>query len=223
MSISAHGIQISSLLDSSSGVILLQQLYFEHHLLPKIKLASGEKAEAHTLFRLMVTSDGQLPIKMYTELDITLLGLKVSNIDMLIMEDPKQVLDRKHQTKLPAIVGWNLIQLSYNAVVTKYGTSRFGAFKCQEGVNPLLFSQLCIYYHSDICEGHTLRVATKVVFNQSQQLGPPRTDDLSKKDLQNFINKQTDRTGHRRIKEKMLFASLGILSSLILDVLVKYL
>ena len=50
--ISAHGIQIPSLLDSSSGVTLLQQSYFNKHILPKIKLAMGEKADAHTLFKL---------------------------------------------------------------------------------------------------------------------------------------------------------------------------
>ena len=34
--ISAHGIQILSLLDSGSEVTLLQQSYFDQHILPKI-------------------------------------------------------------------------------------------------------------------------------------------------------------------------------------------
>ena len=42
--ISAHGIQIPSLLDSGSEVTLLRQLYFDQHILPKIKLAMGEQS-----------------------------------------------------------------------------------------------------------------------------------------------------------------------------------
>ena len=65
--ISAHGIQISSLLDSGSKVTLLWQSYFDKHILPKIKQASDEKADAHNLFELTVANDWQIPIKMYTE------------------------------------------------------------------------------------------------------------------------------------------------------------
>ena len=105
MCISAHGIQIPYLLDSGSKVTLLWQSYFDKHILPKIKLETGEKADAHNLFRLTVANDGQMPIKMYTELDLTFWGLKVPNVGMLIAEEPNQVLDKKHQTRLPGIVG----------------------------------------------------------------------------------------------------------------------
>ena len=70
-----------------------------------MKLLMSKKAEAHQLFNLTVASDGQLPVKMYTELDITFLGVKVLNVGMLVVEDPSQVLDKKHQSKLPGIVG----------------------------------------------------------------------------------------------------------------------
>ena len=92
--ISAHGIQIPSLLDSSSEVTLLWQLYFNQHILPKIKLATGEKADAHRLFKLTVANDGQMPIKMYTELDLMLLGFKVPKVGILIAEELDQVLDK---------------------------------------------------------------------------------------------------------------------------------
>ena len=74
--ISAHGIQIPSLLDSSSEVTLLWQSYFDQHILPKIRLATREKADTHCLFKLTVANDGQMPIKMYTKLDLTFWGLK---------------------------------------------------------------------------------------------------------------------------------------------------
>ena len=92
--ISAHGIQIPSLLDLGSEVMLLRQSYFEKHLLPKIQVVTSEKAEAHQLFHLTIANDGQLPVKIYTELDINFLGLKVHNVGVLVVEDPSQVLDK---------------------------------------------------------------------------------------------------------------------------------
>ena len=72
--ISAYGIQMPSLLHSSSKVTSLWQSYFNKYILPKIKLATGEKTNTHTLLKLTVTNDGQMPIKMYTELDLPFLG-----------------------------------------------------------------------------------------------------------------------------------------------------
>ena len=179
--ISAHGIQIPSLLDSGSDVMLLRQAYFEKHLLPKIQVATSEKAKAHQLFHLMVTNDGQLPVKMYTKLDINFLGLKVPNVGVLIVDDPSQVLDKKHQSKLPGIVGWNLIWLSYNAFVEKYGASGFNSFVCLEGVNPLLFSQLCVFHHSNTSNSNVLGVSSNPVSQQTEQISSPKPDDLFKK------------------------------------------
>ena len=71
VSISAYGVQIPSLLYSGSEMLLLRQSYFDQHLLPKIKSATSEKAEAHQLFNLTVANDRQLLVKMYTKLDIT--------------------------------------------------------------------------------------------------------------------------------------------------------
>ena len=179
--ISAHGIQIPSLLDLGSDVMLLRQAYFEKHLLPKIQVVTGEKAKAHQLFHLMVTNDGQLPVKMYTELDINFLGLKVPNMSVLIVDDPSQVLDKKHQSKPPGIVGWNLIQLSYNTFVEQYGASGFDSFVCLEGVNPLLFSQLCVFHHSNTDNSNVLGVSSNPVSQHTEQISSPNTDDLFKK------------------------------------------
>ena len=181
MCISAHGIQILSLLDSGSEVTLLWQLYFDQHILPKIKPATGEKADTHNLFKLMVANDGQMPIKMYTELDLTFLGLKVLKVGILIAEEPNQVLDKKHQTRLPGIVGWNLIWLSYDVFVQKYGTTGFDSFICPEGVNPLLFSQLCIFFYSHIQKNNTLGATSEVMSQNIKGSKSPKTDDLSKK------------------------------------------
>ena len=120
-------------------------------------------------------------IKMYTELDLTFLGLKVPNVGVLIAEEPNQVLDKKHQTRLPGIVGWNLIWLSYNVFVQKYGTTGFHSFMCPEGVNPLLFSHLGISYYSNVWKYNTLRATSDVMSQIIESSKSPDTDDLSKK------------------------------------------
>ena len=89
------------------------------------------------------------------------------------------MLDKKHQSKLPGIVGWNLVQLTYDAFIEKYGTLGFSSFTCLEGVSPLLFSQLCGYYHLDTGEGSGLGVSTQTVSQQLEQVKPPKTDDLT--------------------------------------------
>ena len=67
------------------------------------------------------------------------------NVGILIAEEPNQVLDKKHQTRLPGIVGWNLIQLSYDVFVKKYGTTGFDSFMCPEGVNLYYFPN-CVFF-----------------------------------------------------------------------------
>ena len=118
---------------------------------------------------------------MYTEVEITFLGLKVLNVDIFDIEDPSQVLDKKNQSKLPGIVGWNLVQLSYNTFVEKYGTSGFSSFTCMEGVDPLLFSMLCVYHYSDIGKSSGLGVSTQTVSQEQEKIRPPKVNDPYKK------------------------------------------
>ena len=114
------------------------------------------------------------------------------NVGVLAVEDPSQVLDKKHQSKLPGIVGWNLVQLSYYVFTEKYGTPGFDSFISLEGVNPLLFSQLYVYHHSNTSKSSGLGVSTQTVSKQQEQIEPPKTNDLYKKDQQ-ILMMQPDR------------------------------
>ena len=42
----------------------------------------------------------------------------------------------------------------YNVFVDKHGEEKFDSFKCLVGVNPLLFSQLCLYHYTEIAKEH---------------------------------------------------------------------
>ena len=96
-------------------------------------------------------------MKKYIKLDVNFLGLKVLNAGFLIIDEPNIVLDKKkHQIKLPGIIGWNMIWLAYKVFADKYGEEKFISFQCLVGVNPLLFSQLCLYHYAEIAKEQDL-------------------------------------------------------------------
>ena len=151
-SIASMGVQTPSLLDSGSEVSLIRYSHFKEHLLPKIETPMGEKSDAHILFNLTAANDGQLPMKKYIGLDVNFMGLKVPNVGFLIIDEPNKVLEKKHHTKLPGIINWNVIWLAYKIFINKYGEESFNSFQCLIGVNPLLFSQLCLCHYAEITE-----------------------------------------------------------------------
>ena len=71
----------------------------------------------------------------------------------------------------------------------KYGTTGFDSFMCPEGVNPLLFSQLCIIHYSDVQKNKTLGTMSEVMSHHIKVSKSMKTDDLFKKDQLNFRGK----------------------------------
>ena len=159
---------IPSLLDSGSQVTLICQSFFEQEILPHIKPADGEKANAHQLFQLTAANDGKLPVSMYVELDLDFLGIVVPKVGVLITHEPNELLETCHKTKLPGMVGWNLIKLAYEVFVKNYGILCLDNFDCPTGVSPLLFSQLCVYHHCKAGGLHSDSVTLNI--NGQQQL-----------------------------------------------------
>ena len=80
--------------------------------------------------------------------------LKVPSVRFLIIDKPNKVLEKKHHTKFPGIISWNLIQLAFKVFTNKYGDESFNSFQCPVGVNSLLFSQLCLYYYAEVTKDH---------------------------------------------------------------------
>ena len=70
----------------------------------------GKKAKRHQLFQLTAANNGKVPISMYVELDF--LGIVVPKVGVPITEEPNELLESCHKTKLPGVVGWNLIKLA---------------------------------------------------------------------------------------------------------------
>ena len=101
------------------------------------------------------------------------------NVGFLIIDEPNRVLDEKHQTKHPGIIGWNLKQLTYKVFVDKDGEGKFSSFECLVGVYPLLFSQFCLYYYAEISKEHDNGVQS--VYHQTDK------DDISPKNCLTWL------------------------------------
>ena len=97
--------KIPSLLDYGSQVTLIHQSFFEQEILHHIEPSNGEKAKAHQLFQLTAANNGKLPISMYVELDLDFLGIIVPKVGVLITQEPNELLESCHKTKLPGMVG----------------------------------------------------------------------------------------------------------------------
>ena len=119
------------------------------------------------MFNLTAANDGQLPVKKYIELYVNFMGLKVPSVGFLIIDEPNKVLVKKHHTKLPGIISWNMIWLVYKVFVNKYGEESFNSFQCLVGVNPLLFSQLCLYHYAEITKDQDYGVQS--VYHQTDK------------------------------------------------------
>ena len=124
---------IPSLLDSGIQVTLICQSFFEQEILPHLKPADEEKAKAHQLFQLTAANDGKLPVSMYVELDLHFLGIVVPKVGVLITQEPNELLESCHKTKLPGMVGWNLVKLAYEVFVKNYGVLCLDNFDCPTG------------------------------------------------------------------------------------------
>ena len=113
------GVNIPSLLDSGSMISLTWQTYFNSYVRLQLGPAEGAMAEVHNLFDLKSANGGRIPLSRNVKLDVEFLGLRVPRVRFLITQNPNEVLDPEHKTRLPGIVGWNLVRLAYEEFTRK--------------------------------------------------------------------------------------------------------
>ena len=106
------GEKVASLLHSRRMASLVKQTYFDQNIKPKFGPAKGLKAIPCNLYELKGVNGGEIPIKRYFEMTVILLGLKVPKVGILIVKDPNKIIETMKKTKLPSIIGWNLVKLT---------------------------------------------------------------------------------------------------------------
>ena len=177
-----------SLLDFSSMVSLMQQDHFNRYFRLQLGPAEGSVADTHHLFDLTSASGGAIPLSRYVELDVEFLGLHVPRVRFLITQNPNKVLDPDHRTRLPRIVGWNLVKLAYQEFLKKYNIDVFEDFKYPDGVNPLLFSQLSIYYYADVVPAVVNEICDEDGLVYTEEVTKNKKGNIIDKKKQNFVS-----------------------------------
>ena len=150
-----QGKEVPSLMDLGSMVTLIWEGYFEKNILPILKASLGELSEAHSLFKLLTTNNGAMPVSRYFEADINLLGFRVPKLGSLVVKDPNTLLEPQHTTQLPGIIGCNLIHLGCEEFGRQYGFECFENFQCPSSVHPVVFSQFSTFFHQERLKAQT--------------------------------------------------------------------
>ena len=129
-----------SLLDSGSIVSLVCHNHLNCYFRPRLGPAGGSDTKAYTLFDLTNANGWHIPLSRYVELNIEFFYFKVPRAGTLVSQNSNVIPYPIHSTKLPGIVGWNLVKVAYQES-TQNMVPRFSKFGCLEGVDHLLFSQ----------------------------------------------------------------------------------
>ena len=141
------GQKIPFLLDSGSMVMLICEGYFIKNILPLLKKSAGDLTEAHSLFWLSAANNEVMPVSKYFEADVTLLGFTIPHVGFLVVKDPNTLLEPQHSTQLPGVIGCNLIHLGCEEFGRVHGFEAFEEFRCPPNLHPVVFAQMCSFYH----------------------------------------------------------------------------
>ena len=104
----------------------------------------------HNLFDLKGENGGDIPIMKYFEMDVAFLGLRVPKVGFLVVKDPSDLLQTKKKTKIAWDHWLEPNKVGISEIHQKYPVEEFNSFQCPQNVDPLLFSQLCVYFYTDI-------------------------------------------------------------------------
>ena len=100
------------------------------------------------LIILVIASNNEVMLVLkYFETDVTLLGFTVPNVGFLIVKDPNTLLEPQHNTQLLGVIGCNLIQLGCEEFGRVYGMEALKKFCCPDNIHPVIFAQMCSFYH----------------------------------------------------------------------------
>ena len=185
------GESVPSLLDSGSMVSLMQQDHFNRYFKPQLGPAEGSVADTHHMFSLTSASGGAIPLSRYVKLDVEILGLQVPRVRFLITQYPNKVLDPDHKTRFAQNSGVELGETNLPRVPQKYNINVFEDFECPDGVNPLLFPQLCIYYYGDVVPAVVNEIHDEDVLVYTEEITKNKKGNINKKH-QSFVSSEDE-------------------------------
>ena len=148
MSIKGH--RVRALLDMGSEVTLMNESYYTYNIEPLIPTVEQDQLNAHNLFNLKGVEDGCVPLTKYFAVDIQVGGRLVHDVGVLVKADTLALTDSNGKTtRAPAILGCNLIRKGMEEYIRDHGQTSLELFECPQGVDPLYFSTLCVYFYAE--------------------------------------------------------------------------
>ena len=147
--------------------MLIHEGNFTKNILPLLQKPAGNLTKAHSLFQLSTTNNEVMLVSKYFEANITILGFKVPQVGFLVIKDPNTLLEPQHNTQLPGVIRCNLIWLGCDEFGRVHGFNAFEEFRCPTSIHPVVFAQLCSFYHQSKLLDKS-QTATKVSTNSTQ-------------------------------------------------------
>ena len=136
------------------------EAYLTKNILPLLQGAAGNLTKAHSLFWLPAANNKVMLVSKYFEADYTLLGPSILLIGFLLVKDPNTFLEPQHNTQCLGVIGCNLIQLGCEEFGRVYGFNAFEKFHCPASVHPVVFVQICTFYHQGKLQSQTGAAST---------------------------------------------------------------
>ena len=125
-------INLNILGGSDNKFSLVWHNYFNCYYRQRLGPAKEAFDEAHNLFDLTSANEWCIPLSRYVEMDIKLFYLKLVRAWFLVIKNPSDLLDPKHSTKLPRIVGYNFIKLVHQEFIKQHNTKVFEKLNVQK-------------------------------------------------------------------------------------------
>lgn len=117
-----QGITISCLLDTGSMVTTLTENFFYTHFQSSL----GQLQPCRWL-QLRAANGLKIPYLGYLEVDIDILGKKLSKMGVLVVQDSSDPFTRTQKSKVLGLLGMNVISQCYNELFQQHGSSLFQA------------------------------------------------------------------------------------------------
>ena len=136
-------------------VTLMTESYFWENIQHLIPTPTPGGINAHNLFNLKGVGGTQVPLSRYFTADIKVGGITVPDVEILVKTNRQLETSKGIKTKLPCIIGCNLLKIAVTQFIKDYGEEALRLFECLKDLDPLFFSCLLLYYYSrESCE-HT--------------------------------------------------------------------
>lgn len=118
---SMGGVIVPCLLDTGSMVTTIRESSFEKHFKSQ---GAGLLKKCNWLC-LKAANGPKIPYKGYMELDVTVLGITLTRMGVLVVEDPPGEPMHQQQLPVPGLVGMNIIGRCYHLLFEQFGPDLF--------------------------------------------------------------------------------------------------